>query len=92
MILSANCGIEPTRVVDYKPILDEAIAISKFDNLKCLIYNRKTFPKAELKVGRDFDWNDEVAKVNQGHDPVSVPSSHPLYILYTSGTTGKGSI
>jgi propionyl-CoA synthetase len=92
VILSANCGLEPTRVVLYKPILDEALQMSSVDGLKCLIYNREDYPTPDLKVGRDIDWNDALASVERGHDPVPVPSSHPLYILYTSGTTGKLSL
>lgn len=87
-ILSANCGVEPSRIVHYKSILDEAISISKMEGLKCLIYHRENYPRAELIKGRDWDWRDAVEKVGSGHDPVPVGSNHPLYILYTSGTTG----
>lgn len=89
LVISANCGIEPNKIVPYKPILDEAISLSGVSGLKCLIFNRQGHPPADLKTGRDFDWNESVGKVTAGHDPVPVPAEHPLYVLYTSGTTGK---
>lgn len=93
LIISTNCGIEPNRIVPYKPMLDEAIQISGVNNIiKCLIYNRNGFTRAELQPRRDTDWDDAMSKVNKGHDPVSLSSLHPLYILYTSGTTGRFSV
>ncbi|MEA3276903.1 MAG: propionyl-CoA synthetase [Pseudomonadota bacterium] len=86
VILSASCGIEPNRVVEYKPLLDEAIFLSAHKPEKCIILQR---PQAEatMQAGRDLDWNDALA-VAVPADCVPVEATHPLYILYTSGTTG----
>ncbi|PID85576.1 MAG: propionyl-CoA synthetase [Chloroflexi bacterium] len=85
-ILSASCGIEPTRIVEYKPLLDQAIEIADSKPEKCLILQRPQLT-VSLVLGRDLDWKTAVAKA----DPVAcvpVAATDPLYILYTSGTTG----
>ena len=86
-IVSASCGIEPTRIVEYKPLLDEAIDLSKHKPARCIIFQR---PQAEASLvdGRDVDWNDAVAGA-EPHGCVTVEATDPLYLLYTSGTTGQ---
>ncbi|KAA0201195.1 hypothetical protein HAZT_HAZT007534 [Hyalella azteca] len=88
LIISASCGIEPSRVVEYKPLLDTAIQISSHKPDHCIIFQRPHLPEAKMQKTRDLDWNEEMAQ-SQGHDPVPVESNHPCYILHTSGTTGK---
>ncbi|HYE89787.1 MAG TPA: propionyl-CoA synthetase [Terriglobales bacterium] len=86
LILSASCGIEVTRVVPYKPLLDQAIDIAAHKPKRCVILQRPQSP-ATLVPGRDVDWNDAMT----GAAPavcVPVEATDPLYILYTSGTTG----
>ncbi|MGR3292216.1 MAG: propionyl-CoA synthetase [Paracoccaceae bacterium] len=86
-IIAGSCGIEPGRVVPYKPLLDEAIELASHKPDFCIIFQRKA-QLADLFSGRDFDWND----VQQGVTPASclpVEGNHPVYILYTSGTTGQ---
>ena len=85
LILSASCGIEPTRVVDYKPLLDEALRLADHPPDRCLILQRAQAPA--VLTARDLDWVDTVAAAFPV-DPVPVGSTDPLYILYTSGTTG----
>jgi len=85
-VLSASCGVEPNRVVEYKPLLDEAIEIAAHKPEVCVIYQREQF-NAALKPGRDYDWGEFVA--NAAAAPcVMVAATDPLYVLYTSGTTG----
>ena len=86
-IVSASCGIEPTRIVEYKPLLDEAIDLSSHKPSRCIIFQR---PQAEASLvdGRDVDWNEAVAGA-EPHDCVTVEATDPLYLLYTSGTTGQ---
>jgi len=87
LILSASCGIEITKVIDYKVLLDKAIDLAKHKVGNCVIYQREQF-KADLIDGRDLDWQDLLASAIP-HEPVPVKGIDPLYILYTSGTTGK---
>jgi propionyl-CoA synthetase len=87
VIVSASCGIEISRVLEYKPLLDKAIELSSHKPQSCVILQR---PQAEavLTPGRDISWEAVMADGAQV-DPVQVAATDPLYILYTSGTTAK---
>ena len=87
VIVSASCGIEPNRVVEYKPLLDEAIELSTHKPSNCVIYARPQ-ATADLIDGRDIDWASAIEKTTPA-ECVPVESTDPLYILYTSGTTGQ---
>uniref|UniRef100_A0A8D1VUF8 Acyl-CoA synthetase short-chain family member 3, mitochondrial n=1 Tax=Sus scrofa TaxID=9823 RepID=A0A8D1VUF8_PIG len=87
VVVTASFGIEPGRKVEYMPILEEAMRIGQHKPDKVLIYNRPNMETVPLASGRDLDWDEEMAKA-QSQDCVPVLSEHPLYILYTSGTTG----
>ena len=87
VIIAASCGLEPGRVVAYKPLLDLALAMSPHQPRACLILQRPALA-AELIPGRDHDFAVAEAAAAP-HPPVSVAATDPLYILYTSGTTGK---
>ena len=87
VIVSASCGIEGQRVIPYKPMLDEAIDLATHKPDACVILQR-TQVEAALTPGRDHDWAAVAAAAEQA-DCVAVGANHPLYILYTSGTTGQ---
>jgi propionyl-CoA synthetase len=87
VIVSASCGIEPGRLVEYKPLLDAAIDAVESKPERCIVLQRPML-EADLAPGRDVEWNDALS----GAEPaacVSVAATDPLYIIYTSGTTGQ---
>ncbi len=87
IVLSASCGVEPTRIVPYKPLLDQAIAMARHKPQHCIILQRPQ-EIAELNAPRDLDW-EQVLQDAVPADCVPVAANDPLYILYTSGTTGQ---
>ncbi len=87
VIISGSCGIEPNRIIAYKPLLDKAISLAKNKPNYCVIYQRKQC-LAELIDGRDFEWYD-FQKATGTSECVPIGGAEPLYILYTSGTTGQ---
>ena len=86
-IIAASCGLEPGRVVKYKPLIDEAIRQSTHKPEFTLVLQREQ-AIADLEPGRDFDWVEAQVGVEPA-DCVPVEGNHPAYILYTSGTTGQ---
>ncbi len=87
VVISASCGIEPGRLVPYKPLLDAAIALVEAKPERCIVLQRPML-EADLDPDRDIDWDDAVSAA-EPVGCVSVEATDPLYILYTSGTTGQ---
>jgi len=87
VIVSASCGVEPNRIVAYKPLLDKAIELATHKPDKCIILQRP-MQDAALQSGRDLDWEEAIASA-EPVPCVPVGANDPLYILYTSGTTGQ---
>ena len=87
LVLSTSCGIEGSRIIKYKPLLDSAIELSEHKPANTVIFQRPQ-EVAAMQEGRDIDWADAVANATPA-DCVSVEATDPLYILYTSGTTGQ---
>jgi propionyl-CoA synthetase len=86
VVVCASCGIEPFRLVEYKPIVDRAIAMSQHKPAAVVVFQREQ-AAAELR-GRDVDWGEGMASATPA-EAVELAATDPLYILYTSGTTGK---
>src|SRR5437016_8225104 len=87
VIVSASCGIEPGRLVEYKPLLDAAIGMVESKPERCIVLQRPML-EAVLDPDRDVEWNTALTGVTPA-GCVSVDATDPLYILYTSGTTGQ---
>ena len=86
-VIAASCGIEPGRVVEYKPLLDGAIELAAHKPEFCVVFQRPEC-EASMVEGRDVDWAEAVAEAEPA-DCVPVGALDPLYVLYTSGTTGQ---
>ena len=87
LVMSASCGIEPGRLIAYKPLLDQALQLAEHKVGQCLILQREQC-QAEMQAGRDIDWAQAQSQA-QPAACVSLAATDPLYVLYTSGTTGK---
>lgn len=87
ILLAASCGKEINKVIPYMPIINSAIEEASHEVDSCVVFQREIF-QAELKVGRDYDW-ETIANASSQATYVEVDAIDPLYILYTSGTTGQ---
>ncbi len=87
VIVAASCGLEPGRIVEYKPLLDQAIDLAEYKPARCIIFQRPQ-ALAAMDAGRDLDWAEAVVR-STPVDCIPMDALAPLYILYTSGTTGQ---
>jgi len=87
VLVTASCGIEPTRIVEYMPMVEDAIGMAAHPPTHCVVVQRDRH-RCDVVKGRDLDWHELMATAEPA-DPVPVAATDPLYVLYTSGTTGK---
>ncbi|MDQ1629116.1 MAG: propionyl-CoA synthetase [Actinomycetota bacterium] len=87
VVVTASCGVEVARVIEYKPLVDRAIDLASHKPNHCVVLQRPQV-RASLQPGRDVDWATVLAEAEPA-GPVAVKATDPLYILYTSGTTAK---
>ena len=87
VVLTASCGIEISHIIEYKPLVDEAIRLASHKPQTCIVYQRPQ-ASAAMQAGRDIDWQEALQSAEPA-DCVPVRGTDLLYILYTSGTTGK---
>ncbi|MHB1088647.1 MAG: propionyl-CoA synthetase [Acidimicrobiales bacterium] len=87
VVVTASCGIEVNRVIEYKPLIDAALEESSYKPAHCVVFERPE-ASAAMMAGRDIDWNEAMSRAEPA-PCVPVNATDPLYILYTSGTTGR---
>lgn len=89
MIVTASGGLEPSKIIPYTPNVDRALEIAGQPEMKRIIVQRKSYKEKDINRKHYLDYNEEMDKITEGHEVVPVPGEHPLFVLYTSGTTGS---